>query len=70
MRSDPIPVWPGEEDVHGGWGRSEDWSVPDKQQRLGERSTKGGARMPDRNFEGGGDGDGFVQRETNDANAS
>jgi len=27
-------VWPVEGDVHGGWGRSGDWSVPGGQTRI------------------------------------
>lgn len=47
--------------------RSKNWSVNDGQRADLHRR---GAGMSDRDFEGGGDGDGYTQEKSDDANAS
>lgn len=69
-RSDPIPVWSDEKNVHGGEGRSGDLSVPYEKATIRKeiytRERRGCLTVT----VGGGDGDGFVQRDVDDANAS
>jgi len=66
----PIPVWSGEKNVHGSESRLGDCSAPYEKATIRKEICTRERRGCLTVTVGGGDGDGFVQREVDDANAS